>query len=184
MGLATPTSAGAMSKENIVQGLQTDEELIGEHKFQVSRVVINAPVTQVQAVLTDYAHTTRMFPNVKKCQVVEDAGARKMIAFTASAPANLWTFDYVLEVKESPGYIEWHRVSGAFKKNEGFWKLEPIDEGRCTLVTYAKYVDGGLFMPQPLVTRELRASMPEIMTNLKSSVEVRAKVAHFDSNLR
>jgi len=182
VGLTAPNGVFAMDKEHCIKGAETVEEQIGDHKYQVSRMLIDAPVLQVQAVLTDYQQTTRMFPNVKKCHVVEEAGPLKKISFTASAPANLWTFDYVLEVKEAPGYIEWRRISGAFKKNEGFWKLEPMDEGRATLVTYAKFVDGGLLLPQPLVTRELRASMPEVMANLKENVEVRSRVARADSH--
>ncbi|HEY9717291.1 MAG TPA: SRPBCC family protein [Trichormus sp.] len=183
VGLMAPVSARAMDKNQCTLGTAAVEEQIGEHKYQVSRMLIEAPLTQVQAVLTDYQQTTHMFPNVKKCHVVEDVGGLKKIAFTACAPANLWTFDYVLEVKETPGYIEWRRLSGAFKKNEGFWKLEPMDDGRATLVTYAKFIDGGLLLPQPLVTRELRTSMPEVMANLKSSVELRSKVARADSHL-
>jgi hypothetical protein len=107
----------------------------------------------------------------------------KTIAFVASAPGNLWTFDYVLEVKETPGYIEWHRVSGAFKRNEGFWKLEPIDCGRATLVTYAKYVDSGLMFSQSLVNHELRLSLSQVMHNLKDRCEQCPRVAHVSSAL-
>lgn len=166
------------AKAGAFPGVQGTEELIAGHRYQVQRMVVNASPAQVQSVLSDYESAPRIFaPSLKKCQVIEDNGKAKLIAFTAAAPGNLWTFDYVLEVKDQPGYIEWKRVSGAFKKNEGFWKLEPLDGGRSTLVTYAKYVDGGMFMPQILVTRELKASMPEVMLNLKGSAEEQARVA-------
>jgi uncharacterized membrane protein len=173
-----------MNEETMCNGVQHCEEMIGGHKFQVSRLVINASPNQVQNVLTDYDRVTQMFCGVKKCQVLEDNGQSKKIAFTATAPGNLWTFDYVLEVKEFPGYIEWHRVSGAFKLNEGFWKLEPLEGGHATLVTYAKFVDGGLLMPSMLVNRELKASMPQVLANLKTSAESSGKVARIEAQSR
>jgi hypothetical protein len=157
--------------------VQSSEETFGPHKYQVTRIVVNATPAQVQSVLTDYCHTAQVFSSVKQCKVVEDDGPNKKVAFTACAPANLWTFNYVLQVHETPGYIDWHRVSGAFKLNEGFWKLEPLDGGHTTLVTYAKFIDGGFLFPQALVVHELRTSMPEIMLNLKTSTEERNRVA-------
>jgi hypothetical protein len=45
-----------------------------------------------------------------------------------------------------------------------------------TLVTYASYVDGGFLMPQPLVRRQCRIDMPEVMTTLKAQAEVHSGV--------
>jgi hypothetical protein len=169
--------AEANAATNGNPAVQSSEETFGPHKYQVARLVVNATPAQVQSVLTDYCHTAQMFPKVKECKVVEDDGPNKKVAFTACTAANLWTFSYVLQVHETPGYIDWHRVSGAFKLNEGFWKMEPLDGGRATLVTFAKFIDGGLLIPQALVVHELRTSMPEIMLNLKTSTEERTHVA-------
>jgi ribosome-associated toxin RatA of RatAB toxin-antitoxin module len=149
----------------------TDEEQIGDKVFQVGRVTINASPSQVQSVLTDYPHTAKIFDNVTKCNIVSDKGNTKLIAFTIKSMGNLWTFDYVLEVKEEPGSIQWHRSSGAFKANDGFWKLEPVNGGAKTQVTYAKYVDGGMLLPKCVVNKQIRDSMPLIMTSLKTTAE-------------
>lgn len=133
-------------------------------------MLINATPIQVQSVLTDYEHTAAIFTGVKSCRVIEDNGADKKINFVATVPGNLWTFDYTLAIHESPGYIEWRRQCGAFKRNEGFWRLEPVDNGRSTRVTYAKFVDAG-FIPQSMVVHELRASMPTVLANLKTNAE-------------
>jgi ribosome-associated toxin RatA of RatAB toxin-antitoxin module len=180
--LSASQEANAMgNKEEVPHGITSCEEMIGVHKYQVSRVLVKAAPCQVQSVLTDYEHTTQVFPELKKCQIVSESGPEKNIAFTANAPGSLFSFDYVLQVREIPGYIEWHRVSGAFKQNEGFWKLEPTDDGRSTLVTYAKFIDGGLFVPQMFVNKELKASMPQVLANLKVSAEQNSRVAHVDS---
>jgi len=162
---------------NLAGAVACDEETYGSCKFQVARAVVDASPNIVQSILTDYGRATKVFTGLKQCKVVEENGPVKTIAFVASAPGNFWTFDYVLEVKESPGLIEWHRVSGAFKRNEGFWKLEPIDQGRATQVTYAKFVDSGV-IPQSFVNHELRLSLAQVMNNLKVCCEQYSRVAH------
>lgn len=155
------------------QGLKLDhsEERIGKRTFQVSKMVVSTPPSAVFNVLTDYDRTTSIFSNVSKCKVVGSNRSGKLVSFQIAVPGNL-RFNYVLEVKETyPNLIQWRRVSGAFKANEGHWKLEPINNGKSTLVTYSKFVDGGFFFPQFLVNRELRQAMPEVMASLKFAAE-------------
>ncbi len=83
----------------------------------------------------------------------------------------LWKFDYVLKVTETkPHRLDWRRESGAFKSNDGFWKLQPIENGAKTLITYAKFIDGGLFLPQMFVDGQLKKTMPEIIQSLRTAV--------------
>lgn len=153
------------------------EEQIGPRVYQVSRVLINATPSQVQDVITDYDHTEKVFDNVSKCKVIKEAGDTKQVSFSVKTLGSLMSCDYVLEIKSVPGRIEWKRVSGAFKANEGFWKFEPANSGRATQVTYAKFIDGGMFAPKFIVNREIRNSMAVIMANLKSTAEHDSAVA-------
>ncbi len=168
--LPQPASA-ASPAQAIVEGFTASEEQIGPRIYQVSRLVINAAPNQVQEVITDYDHTDKVFDNVTKCKVLKDGGEVKEVAFTIKTLGSLMSCDYVLEIKSTPGRIEWKRLSGAFKANEGFWKFEPANGGKATLVTYAKFVDGGMFAPRFIVNREIRNSMPTIMANLKGTAE-------------
>lgn len=167
----------APSQAPTVDSFTASEEQIGPRIYQVSRVVINAAPNQVQEVITDYEHTDKVFDNVTKCKVVKDCGDTKEVAFTIKTLGSLMSCDYVLEIKSTPGRIEWKRLSGAFKANEGFWKFEPTNGGRSTQVTYAKFVDGGMFAPKFIVNREIRNSMPTIMANLKGTAEHENAVA-------
>lgn len=167
----------AEANHKVIETIGIDEEQIGSKVFQVSRVTVDATPSQVQSVLTDYAHTARIFDNVVKCKILTEKADTKLIAFTIKSMGNLWTFDYILEIKEEPGRIEWHRSSGAFKANDGFWKLEPVNGGTQTLVTYAKYIDGGMILPKFVVNKQIRDSMPVIMSSLKSTAEQESKVA-------
>lgn len=174
---APQSVSAAPAVQESIDSFYAGEEQIGPRVYQVSRVTINASPNQVQDVITDYDHTAKVFDNVTKCKVVREAGDTKDVAFTIKTLGSLMTCDYVLQIKSVPGRIEWKRLSGAFKANEGFWKFEPANGGRATVVTYAKFIDGGLLAPKFIVNKEIRNSMPVIMTNLKSTAEHNNSVA-------
>ena len=102
----------------------------------------------------------------------------KTIKHTVAPTGPVGTYSYVLKVTEkAPQSLEWHRISGAFKQVKGYWRLEPLDNGRTTLVTYASYVDGGFFIPAPLIRRQNRIDMPAVMACLKGQVESKVQIA-------
>ncbi len=83
-----------------------------------------------------------------------------------------------MEVHESaPRSMEWHRLKGDFKEVEGFWKLEPTEYGRHTMVTYGSYVNGGFLMPQILIRRQFHKDMPEALAALKNKAEFDNRIA-------
>ncbi len=168
---------GSHKQSAAVDTYSAAEEQIGPRIYQVSRVLVHAAPNQVQDVITDYDHSAKVFDNVTKCKVIKELGETKHVAFTIKTLGSLMTCDYVLEITSTPGRIEWKRLTGAFKANEGFWKFESANGGRSTLVTYAKYVDGGMFAPRFIVNKEIRNSMPVIMANLKSTAEQNSTVA-------
>lgn len=154
------------------------ESVIAGDKYSVSKVVVHAPPHQIWSVLTDYDNAYKVFPQVKKCQLLKDEGHQKTIKHTVSPSGPVGTYSYVVKVTENaPNSLEWTRISGAFKQVKGFWKLEPLDNGRTTLVTYASYVDGGFFIPAPLIRRQNRIDMPAVMVSLKSQCESKTQIA-------
>lgn len=148
------------------------EEVINGKTFCVIKESIKAKPEAVWQILTDYSNAARVFPQLKKCHVVADHGTTKVLKHTVAPSGLPGTYEYTIELKESaPRALEWHRMSGAFKEVDGFWKLEPLEGGHSTLVTYSAYVNGGFFMPQPLVKRQCKIDMPQIMSTLRSEAE-------------
>ncbi|MBX9667563.1 MAG: SRPBCC family protein [Candidatus Obscuribacterales bacterium] len=153
------------------------ESVINGHKYSVAKVIVHATPHQVWNILTDYDNAPKIFPQVKKCHVVKDEGATKLLKHTVAPSGPVGTYTYLLKITErAPHGMEWQRVSGAFKEVKGFWKLEPLDS-RTTLCTYASYVDGGFFIPQPLIRRQSRIDMPAVMATLKNQVENKTQIA-------
>lgn len=148
------------------------EEKIGDKVYQTSKVKVHAKPEHVWRILTDYDNAQFVFPCVKKCKLVKEKGASKIVEHQIKPSGFPGTFSYVLEIKETPHHMqEWHRLSGDFRDVDGFWRLDPADEGNSTVVTYASYVNGGLFLPQPLIKRQVRMDVPAVMTALKNHAE-------------
>ncbi len=170
----------AVAKESMENASPSDvtEEVINGKAFSVSKIVVHARPEQVFRVLTDYANAPKVFSQLKKCQVVEDHGATKILHHKVAPSGLLGTYEYQLEVKEVAGRsLEWHRISGDFKAVDGFWKLEPIDGG-FTQVTYSTYVNGGMFIPQILIKHQFKIDMPVVLSHLKTECEGNVKIAH------
>jgi len=181
--VATPTLA-----KGEIRNLSTPavvEEQIGGHTFSVSRVVVKARPEQCYQVLTDYANAPSVFPTLKKCQVLEDHGATKLVRHVLAPTGQLGKFDYTLELKEEHNKaLSWKRVRGDFKELEGYWRLEPLDGGRSTLVTYSTYANGGIMIPQCLIRRQFHIDMPAVMMALKQQAESTTEIASGHANER
>ncbi len=154
------------------------EETHNGKSFSVSHALIKAKPDEVWHVLTDYNNAHRTFPMMKKCQVIEDHGCTKLMKHVVAPTGALGTYEYIIELKETDKKsLEWKRVSGSFKEVDGWWKLEPVEGGRHTMVTYATYVNGGIFMPQGLIKRQFRTDMPQVMSLLTKHAEGGTQIA-------
>ncbi|MBS1993808.1 MAG: SRPBCC family protein [Cyanobacteria bacterium SZAS LIN-3] len=149
--------------------------------YQITRAVINASPEDVFAVIVDYKDAGRLFSNLTKSEVVsrDEKNKTSNVSFSLKGIMNLWSFDYVLSIKENfPTRIDFKRVSGAFKRNEGYWKLLPLDNGRRTEVVYAKFIDAGLMVPPQVVAKQVRESTESVMLNLKQVAETSKIASH------
>lgn len=144
--------------------------------FQTSKILIKTRPEVVWKILTDYNNADAIFNNLKDCGLVEDKGHKKVVRHEVQPTGLPGRFKYTLEITETPNHmLEWHRVRGDFREVDGYWKLEPADGGKHTLATYSAYINGGLFLPPPLVKRQIRVDMPIVLATLKKEAENRVQ---------
>jgi ribosome-associated toxin RatA of RatAB toxin-antitoxin module len=164
--------------ENVSAPFDVVDETIGDKPCQVVKMVVRAKPEQVFRILTDYENAPSVFPHLLKCHVLQDRGDIKVVEHKVQPSGPFGTFDYVLEVKEVPfKSLEWHRVRGDFKEVDGYWKLEPLEGGHQTLVSYTSHVNGGFFIPAPLIKRQVHMDMPGVMSALKTQAETSTQIA-------
>lgn len=177
---ARPSNSVAMAAP--LTGVIHSEQAIGKKDFIISKTLVHAAPEKVFEVVTDYPNAVKYFTNLTDCQVLSEKNGVKHVRFNAKA-TGFMKLDYVLAIDQSkPGRIEWKRVKGSFKANEGYWDLAPIDGGKSTLVTYAKHVDPGFFAPKMFVHKTLKDTAENIFRDLKRNVE--APQVAVDSNLK
>jgi uncharacterized protein YndB with AHSA1/START domain len=71
---------------------------------------------------------------------------------------------------DRPHRIDFRRISGDLKEEEGTWLLTPTADGGGTTVEYEVYVDPGFWIPQALVAHTLRRDTRSVLTGLRECV--------------
>jgi hypothetical protein len=141
-------------------------------------VLIRAKPEAIWSVMTDCAQTTLFVPGLKRCRRIESGpdgrweDIEQEIHYAWYLPNVTYVFraDY-----ERPHRIDFHRIRGDLKEEEGTWVLSVTPDGSATVVEYEMYLDPGFWVPQFLVTRSLRKDLPAALAGLRQRVELPRK---------
>jgi Polyketide cyclase / dehydrase and lipid transport len=139
-------------------------------------VRINASPQAIWSVMTDCNEAVAFVPGLKRCRRIDGAPDGRWedieheVRYSALLPAVRYVFraDY-----DRPRRIDFHRISGDLKAQEGTWLLTRTADGTGTVVEYDVYLDPGFWVPQFLVTRSLRKDLPAALSGLRDRVEHR-----------
>jgi hypothetical protein len=114
--------------------------------------VVDFPIDDVWAVVTDYNHFQDIFPYVKAAQAAEEApekGKRVLhLTGTVSTPVGDWPLDLHIKLEEFIGdcVAAWDEPSERLPLNRGRWFLRSMGEDR-TLVMYWREVEAPPYPP-------------------------------------
>lgn len=137
-------------------------------------VLIRARPEAIWAVITDCREALRFVPGLKLCRRVDGAPDGRWVDVEQEIHYSwfLPTVDNVLRADcDRPRRIDFHRVSGDLKEEEGSWLLTPTPDGSATVVEYEMYLEPGFWIPQWLITRTLRKDLPAALAGLRERVE-------------
>jgi uncharacterized protein YndB with AHSA1/START domain len=137
-------------------------------------VRISASPEAIWSVMTDCRQMLLFLPELKGCRRIDGAadGSWEDIEHEVRYSWLLPTIRYVIRARYDPPHrIDFRRVSGDLKEEEGTWRLIETAEGSATVVEYEVYVDPGFWIPQFLLARSLRKDLPAALTRLKNRVE-------------
>lgn len=99
-------------------------------------IVLAASVDRVWSVVTDYAHYSEIFPQMKNAKVERTPdGRRRLTAEVAFGPMT-WPISMKInhEKKVASRLAEWDEPSGGASVNRGFWRVDALGDGTCRLV--------------------------------------------------
>lgn len=137
-------------------------------------VQIAAGPEAIWVVMTDCARAASFVPNLERCELLEAAAdgswekLRHAVKYTWLWPR----IDYVFRAEyRRPERIDFRRVSGDLKEQEGSWILGPLPDGKHTIVGYEIYLDPGIWVPRSIVRRALAQDLPALLTALRTRVQ-------------
>lgn len=138
----------------------------------------DVPPRAVWNVILDYASYPRTMPYMEASEVLRvEEGGRVLYVYNRVAAPLIDKRDYVLKVRdESDGsgvlLLRWtaHNEGGPppvpgvvrVTRNDGYWRLEPIDGGRRTFATYYVFTDPGGSVPRFIVNTANSSAIPDI----------------------
>ena len=137
-------------------------------------VRIEAPPEAIWSTVTDCRQALSFIPGLKHCRRIDSApdGSWQDVEHEMRYSWLLPSVRYVFRAEyDKPHRIDFHRISGDLKQEEGTWLLTQTADGGGTVVEYEVYVDPGFWVPQAFVKRSLRKDIPAVLTGLRECVE-------------
>jgi uncharacterized protein YndB with AHSA1/START domain len=153
----------------------------GQSRIHVRAAIrVNASPESIWHVLTDCDHAASFIPGVKSCHPLKVAPDDSWVIVEQEAKYS-WLMPAVKCVIRAdykrPRRIEFKRLSGDLKQEEGEWMLESANTGSdpisdpVTTIVYELYVDPGFWIPRVLLRQSLRSELPAAFTALRTRVE-------------
>ncbi len=131
---------------------------------------IAAPPQAVWSTILDCERAARMTPSVKRCTVLSrDAGGRvelreHVVKWSFLLPALHSTSRLTLDPYRRIGF---RCEGGDIKDCEGQWRLEPLEGGKATRVTYENRATAPFGLPNGLAAVAMRRDVPAALRALR-----------------
>lgn len=171
--LAAPEVQQRLAAGEVV--VQTAQDIDAAHpRGRVRAAVrIEAPAEAIWKVMTDCRQAPAFIPGLRRCRSINRAadGSWEDIEQEVRYSWFLPTVHYVFRAEyDRPYRIDFRRLSGDLKDEEGTWRLVEAPDRSATVVEYDMYVDPGFWIPQALVVRSLRRDLPAALAGLRERV--------------
>ena len=185
--LALLPAATAMAESNwvadpgIQQRLAAGEVVVAASPIDPSHprgriraaVRIRESPERIWSIVTDCRRALLFVPGLRECRRIDGAadGSWQDVEHEVRYSWLLPTVRYVFRADyDRPHRIDFHRISGNLKEEEGTWLFTPTADGKGTVVQYEVYVDPGFWIPQALVAPTLRRDSRAVLTALRECV--------------
>jgi hypothetical protein len=131
---------------------------------------IAAAPDKVWAVMTDCARAATFVPDLVSCRILESDpnGAwdvrEHIIDWAWYLPniRNVFRSDY-----EPPRVLRFRRIDGDMARSEGEWRLEPLNGGSATRLSYTALLLPKSWIPPSLALSSVRSDVPKVLLALR-----------------
>jgi hypothetical protein len=132
--------------------------------------LVEATVDEAWRVITDFDSFGKVLPNVVYYKPACWKGGKLLV--DCRVKVALISMDYRLSyvIDEGGHTTYWSYVSGPIRDADGYWRVEPYDEGRI-LATYTTTVDAGRAVPAFVERALSKSTFPKVFTALRNRVK-------------
>lgn len=129
----------------------------------------NASIENVFEVIKNFSDYPDFVDGVEEIEILSETKNSIKAKYTLNL---IKRFQYTINVKlDEPNGLSWTFDSGdLFKKNDGFWKLEKLDDNT-TKATYGLDVELKMFAPKMMVNKLVKTNLPIMMKAFKKRSE-------------
>jgi len=173
IALALLVSA-ATDDERLAKGevIVTTEKRPGEDiPVATARAIIDAPAEKIWALVSNCAKYKETMPNILESEMVSKNENIVVCRVVADLP---FPFPDLKSKTRGVHTVEpgvkyqraWKMVEGDYKKNEGFWLVEPRGDNK-SLVTYRIDAHPNVALPSWMVANISAGKLPEVMQRIR-----------------
>lgn len=147
------------------EGIVTELVAVGEARQVRCAVVVDRPLEDVWAAVTDYQHFPQIFPHVTRAETRTDGDLVELDG-TLTTPIGAWDFAARLHHAHSPerATVTWDDSGADLRVNRGSWVLTRLDQEH-TLLVYTLEIELPNY-PSFLVRTTLLAGQPRVIEAL------------------
>ncbi len=171
-GVARAWTPDSQARQAIAKGVSWSEVLPSTDGAGLIHAAIDveAPAKTVWAVMTDCRLAAKLVVTVTSCKILQGDQRTGWDVREQVTKANLFvpTIRNVIRSDYQPySLIRFHRVGGDLKIEEGEWRLQSIDGGAGTQVTYVNRVAANILAPAFLVRAGMKHDTANVLINLR-----------------
>ncbi|OYX06095.1 MAG: cyclase [Caulobacter vibrioides] len=173
LAIAAPARAAsewAVNNDGVQVEAHADDQGRGVVRASIE---IAAPPSVVFRVILDCDRAARMSPGVKRCKVIaRDPDGSEIREHTVKWGFFLPAMQSRARVTMRPDReIRFTCIGGDIRACDGFWRLEPLNGGARTRVTYDLWAAGPLAIPAGLISSLMRRTVPPSLAALRRECE-------------
>ncbi|MDD5225244.1 MAG: SRPBCC family protein [bacterium] len=122
----------------------TNEDKSGNLTNVTAGIRIDAPVSEVWQIITDYNRYHEFLPQTKRVRILRQSGDTAEVEYNLKLAVSVVGIgiDYTLKhTHQKPDRISFERISGDLSEVRGGWEFIPAAGGEKTLAFYSVYSD-------------------------------------------
>lgn len=145
---------------------------------------VDASPEAVSKVVGDFSHYPDFMPYVKEAKIVSRKSDNEFVAYTLLSPPLVDDRDYAIKVTAAPGTAQnggvfttaWTAVPEAeparadvvrVTLNDGEWRMEPLDGGKRTKLTYTLLTHPGGSIPNWVANKSNTKAIPDLFAAIR-----------------